>query len=196
MSEVAKAIQRLVKPMIPTTVIRGKVVSVNKDQDTCDVEPLRGGADYLDVRLKAVIKQTDTKLVVYPAIGSVVHFGIIENNKADTFIIQITEFESILITNKTKFKLYLNSEGKLDIEAKEVIFNGGENKGLVKQPELVKELNKNNKILTSILSIINGSPIPTSAVTTPSSLQVALKAALAGKQVGNFSNIENPKIKH
>ncbi len=196
MNEIANIIKRLVKPMIPVQVMRGKVTAINKDQDTCDIEPLRGGAEYLDVRLKAVIEQTDVRLIVYPTIGSIVHFGIIENNKADTFITQITEFESILIQNKTKFKLHLNSDGKLNVDAEEIVFNGGQNKGLVKQPELVKELNKNNQLLKAMIAIFNGTPIIEAGNGSPSALQVALKTSVAGKSIGNFSNIENPKIKH
>ena len=196
MSRLVQIIKQIVEPMLHKQVLRGKILSVDKENDTCDIEPLRGGAEYLEVRLKAVIKQTDVKLVVYPVIGSIVHFGIIENNPADTYVTQITEFESVLITNKTLFKLHLKEDGKLDIEAKEITFNGGNNKGLVKEPELVKELNKNNQILQAILGVINGTPIPEAGNYAPSSLQTTLKGVLTGKQIGDFTQLENTKIKH
>lgn len=196
MSELTKLIKRLVKPMIPKQVIRGRVISVNKENDTCDIEPLRGGADYLDVRLKAVIANTDNKIVVYPAVGSIVHLGIIDNNKADTYVTQITEFESVLITNKTAFKLSLNNEGKVELDAQEIIFNGGKHKGLIKEPELVNQLNKNNKILASILGVLNGTQIIEPGNGSPSALQIALKSSLTGKPIGDFTNISNEKIKH
>ncbi len=196
MTKIAQAIKQIVKPMIVTQVIRGEVVAVDKENDTCEVKPLRGGAEYLDVRLKATIAQTDVKLVVYPAIGSIVHIGIIENNKADTFVTQITEFESVLIQNKTDFKLHLNNDLKLEVDAKEIVFNGGDNKGMVKSPDLVKELNKNNQLLTAIMGVFNASPIFEAGGGAPSALQAALKLAVSGKAIGDFSNIENSKIKH
>ena len=58
------------------------------------------------------------------------------------------------------------------------------------------ELNKNNQILQSILAVINGSPIPEAGNGATSLLQTTLKGVLVGKQIGDFSNIENNKVKH
>ncbi|PPS21225.1 hypothetical protein [Brachyspira murdochii] len=68
--------------------------------------------------------------------------------------------------------------------------------GLIKIEELKKELEKNNQILQAILNICLGAPIPEAGNGANSAFQLALSAALAGKTIANFSNIENTKIVH
>jgi len=75
-------------------------------------------------------------------------------------------------------------------------FNGGENGGLTITPELVTQLNKTNELLQAVLTVLSGTPIPEPGNGSPSALQAALKAAVAGKQLGDYTSIENPKITH
>ncbi len=74
--------------------------------------------------------------------------------------------------------------------------NGGENGGLTITPTLVQELNKNNQVLQAILSVLTGTPITEPGNGSPSALQTALSTALSGKELGDFSKIENEKITH
>jgi hypothetical protein len=80
--------------------------------------------------------------------------------------------------------------------AKKILFNGGENGGLIKIESLKSELDKVNQILDAILQIINGTPIPEPGNGANSALQTALSAVLTGKQTPTYSEIENEKIKH
>ena len=75
-------------------------------------------------------------------------------------------------------------------------FNGGENGGLTITPELVTQLNKTNEMLQAVLGVLSGAPIPEPGNGSPSALQAALKTAVAGKELGNYNNIENSKITH
>lgn len=67
--------------------------------------------------------------------------------------------------------------------------------GLIKIEELKTQLQKNNEILTALLSAVEV-PVNEPGNGAPSVFQTALKAALTGKAVGDFSGIENEKVKH
>ena len=82
------------------------------------------------------------------------------------------------------------------VQEGEVIINGGNNGGMTITPTLRAELQKNNVILQALLNVINGAPIPEPGQGAPSALQSALSGAVTGRQVGDFSNIENDKVKH
>lgn len=79
---------------------------------------------------------------------------------------------------------------------KEILIDNGQNGGLIKINKLVAELEKINEILNGLLSVINGTPLPTATTGLPDVLQVALKTALIGKQTPVYTDIENEKIKH
>lgn len=82
------------------------------------------------------------------------------------------------------------------VQEGEVIINGGNNGGMTITPTLRAELQKNNAILQALLNVINGAPIPEPGQGSPSALQSALSGAVTGRQVGDFSQIENDKVKH
>lgn len=90
----------------------------------------------------------------------------------------------------------IECEGEASIKADAIKINGDSFGGLIKIEELKKELEKNNMILNIILNICGGAPINESGNGAPSSFQSALMSALMGKQVGDFNNIENDKVKH
>lgn len=87
------------------------------------------------------------------------------------------------------FLLYAN-------EVELLQFNGGENGGLTITPELVEQLNKTNELLQAVIAVISGSPIPEPGNGSPSAFQTALKGAITGKTLGDYSNIEDTKITH
>lgn len=99
----------------------GVVSEIDKVLNTCDVAPLDGEAEILDVKLVAT--EEATGLIVYPVDGS---------NVIITFIDKDTAFLSMCT----------------DVE--EVVYHGGENGGLVNINTLIEGLNKNNEILTAI----------------------------------------------
>lgn len=89
----------------------------------------------------------------------------------------------------TAFLLYAD-------EAELIQFNGGENGGLTITPTLKENLDKNNDILEALLNVINGGPILEPGNGSASALQTALQTAVAGKEIGDFTNIENSIITH
>ena len=109
----------------------------------------------------------DTK----PAVDSDCLIAILEGNESVAFLIYANEVELLQ-------------------------FNGGENGGLTITPELVTQLNKTNELLQAIMAVISGTQILEPGNGSPSALQIALKAAITGKQLGDYSNIEDSKITH
>jgi len=142
------------------------------DKDYIDVKDLSGTL-YPDVRKRAAIGTGDDAkkgLVITPVSGSSVIVSRIGDSD-ELFVEMFSEVESI-------------------------VFDGGENGGMTITPKLVQELNKNNELLQAIVTVLSGTPIPEPGSGSPSALQTALKGAITGKQLGDFSEIENTKIKH
>jgi len=142
------------------------------DKDYIDVKDLSGTL-YPEVRKRAAIGEGDTSkkgIVITPVTGSSVIISRIGASD-ELFVEMFSEVESI-------------------------VFDGGVNGGLTITPKLVQELNKNNTLLQAIITILSGSPIPEPGNGSPSALQTALKGAISGKELGDFSEIENSKIKH
>ncbi len=148
-------------------VVEGIVKTVN--EDSCDVE-IEKDLTLFKARLNTILKQ-DSGIQIKPKQGSKVLCGIIENNPNDAFVIRASEVDTVTI-------------------------NKGDNGGLTITPKLVEELNKNNQVLQGIMQILNGAPITEPGNGSPSALQIALKEAISGKKLGDFSQIENEKIKH
>jgi len=77
-----------------------------------------------------------------------------------------------------------------------VQFNDGSNGGLTITPELKTQLAKNNALLSHLITVINGVVIDEPGSGAASALQAALKTAIAADELGDFSNIEDTKVKH
>ncbi|HEY5509387.1 MAG TPA: hypothetical protein VIK29_11985 [Paludibacter sp.] len=142
------------------------------DKDYIDVKDLSGTL-YPEVRKRAAIgtgEDAKKGIVITPASGSTVIVSRIGDSD-ELFVEMFSEVESIVI-------------------------DGGENGGLTITPKLVQELNKNNELLQAIITVLSGAPIPEPGNASPSALQAALKIAITDKQLGDYSEIENTKIKH
>jgi hypothetical protein len=160
-----------------------KVKTVHADKNTCDVTPVNGAADLLDVRLNAY--GTSTGYIVYPTADSFVMVTFFKKNEAYVSLVSDIDSLAVNIEDKT---FYIDSEG--------ILLNGDEFGGLTKTPELKTQLDKTHALLTQIINIINGAPIAEPGNGAPSALQASLKIAITGKQLGSFTNIENTIVKH
>ncbi|GAB5524887.1 MAG: hypothetical protein Roseis2KO_27590 [Roseivirga sp.] len=152
----------------PHIVFPATVKAVDKDTMTCTVTP-PDGVDMLDVRLKAAVEEVNEGMVEIPAIDSSVLVVIIGNRQENAFIARCSGVE-------------------------EVLFYGGENGGLIKVNELVSQLEKVNTFLDKLKSAID------QAVVVPNdggkALQTTISTALSSLPLADYSNIENPKVKH
>ena len=144
---------------------------------SCDVTPVDGGSDILDVSLEADITDEDSKgFFIVPKVGSLV--VVTFTTPTDAFISAYTQIDTVVA-----------KQG-------EWVFNDGSNGGLTITPELKTQLDKNNELLQALIDIISGSPITEAGNGAPSALQIALSAAITGKSLGDFDNIENELVKH
>lgn len=192
MTKVAESIQKIVKPLIKVNTIRGTVQSVDKTAQTCVVKPIRGGANYLDVKLDSTIQSDASYLIIYPKENSTVFISIIEGNDADMYVSKFGEIESISLKMNSNLLINVKESGELDIEAKQININGGNLGGLVKVQELQTQLTKINNCLKAIQTAFIG------WITVPSDGGAVLKAAsstFTTLPLADTSNLANNKIK-
>lgn len=143
-----------------------EVRSVQKDNATCRVI-LSDGTDLPDVRLRPLLDNKGALLII-PEVGSDIVIGFISKSEAVALIYSAAE---------------------------EIIYNKGENKGMVKIAPLIKEINSLKKDLNDLKnSIKNWTPVAQDG-------GAALKAATAAwfaqpLKDTQLADLENDKIKH
>lgn len=170
-AELAEALKALTRK--PTVNLVCKVLEVTGK--TCRVEPIDGGAEITGVRLSPVTDASNEGMLIVPEVNSYVMVSQIK-------------------VNATEFKHYVSSCSR--IAEVNMVTTTGTVYSLTKTELLVTELNKTNSLLNALLAVINGTPIPETGSGAASALQMALKAALTGQTLGNYTNIKNEKIKH
>lgn len=136
------------------------------NNNLCDVEPVSGDAEIFDVRLQP---GDIDGIYIEPKINSIVYITQLDEN--NYFVTMYSEIVSIKLGD-------------------------GSNGGLTITPELKTQLEKSNNLITALIGIINGPPIPEPGLGAPSAFQTALKGAIAGKSLGTFEKIENETITH
>lgn len=171
---------------VPVQVVPGRVLSVDEDKLTCIVKPI-GGDPEIKARLKSAVDEKEGYFLLIPEVDSSVLVGLINNDETKSFVLSFGQLSKLHVLIGSQ-RLVMNSEGW--------VFNEGNNGGLTITPKLVQELEKTNQLIQAILTVINGASIPEPGNGSPSALQVALKSAIVGKSLGNYSSIENDEIKH
>ena len=165
---IAQALKRLVGKGKSATAV-ALVTKVDKAAFTCDVLFEEVNLAWPGVRLKSVEDANKIAFVTFPALNSYVLLSRIEGAD-DWAVVACNEVSEIWL--------------------------GGDSSSMVKAETLITELNKSNAALSAIMSVITTAPINEPGNGSPSALQIALNAALTGKQVGNFSSIKNENVKH
>lgn len=187
-----EAIRKIVLPLIKDQSVKAKVLSIDKTNNVCDVEPISGGAKYLDVKLTAINGETKSKIISYPKIGSEVIISIIKNNEANAYVSQVSEVESFLVENE-KCKVLIKEDGSVNIDSDNIVINGGDFGGLIKVDELKKQLDKNTNTLKAIQNVFNA------WVVAPGDGGSVLKGAstsFTSMPLASLNSIENKKVKH
>lgn len=197
MSELREAIQQMIRQEIPVTIKRGKVESVDFTTDVCSITPNDGGAIYEDVKLRSITlapTSTSSRIVTYPKIGTNVLFGIVQNDKNDVFVLEVSEIDSVMIQMNSDMEIHLKNDHTIEVKAPRTSFNGGTFGGMVKLNELVSKLNN----LESATNTLKGAM----AAWAPASADgIALKALLAVWSANFLTTtlptmLENPKVRH
>lgn len=169
-------IQALVKPLIEVQSYPAEVVSVDTDNETCKVKPIGNRSERGDVRLTGVIKNKNSRHMLVPKVGSAVVVGIMDNNPRMRFLQQYSEIEKIVI------------------DCEEVVYNDGNNGGLVNWPDAKAELDKEKARVDAIIRVL------TTWSVTPNDGGAALltlaNSQLTALQKADYDNKEDTKIKH
>lgn len=168
-------IKSVLKRYSKTKNFEGEVLSVDEVKETCVVKPV-DGPELLGVRLKSIIGNTATKLVIVPKVGSYVTVSVLNNIDTETYVTQFSEVEKI-ITN-----------------CDQVIYNGGNKGGLVNWPDAKVQLDKTNEVLQVIVdSLKNWVPVASDG---GAALKTYFNTQLGVKTKGNFDNLEDQRVKH
>lgn len=138
LSEIREKIKRIANGNGSCTCFTAKVTSL--DGETCDVE--LEGMKLTDVRLRAVMNGEDSKILVTPKIGSHVLVVDLSGNLSQLAVVGYSEVEKIEIDATDK-----------------IIFNGGNNKGLVKVEEMVSWMQKVYNDMQTLTGLLLSSPV-------------------------------------
>ena len=110
MSEIDQLLVQVIKGNTKQT--KGFVLFVGTvkavEGDTCTVD------DYEDIRLNAIIEETDSQFTVYPKVGSKVVIGRLKNTNS-MFVIGVSEIEKLII--KIGDQLLEMKDGKFAIKS-------------------------------------------------------------------------------
>jgi hypothetical protein len=141
---IPQMLREIVKDRNEIYSVVGKVISLNENERSCDVEPLNGDADLFGVRLQADLSAS-TGAVVIPKIDSHV----------------IVTF----LNNSTGFVSVCTDVDKIHVECDSITFNGGSNDGMVLINELVGKINRLEDAHNAHVNAFNSHIHVTSATT-------------------------------
>lgn len=176
------AIKEIMRQEMPPMSMACKVTAVDEERSVCDVEPVDGSAEILDVLLLAE-ESDEIGMIKIPAVGSSVYVTFISKDLA--FVSLIAELSKVSIKIK---------DLSLVIDEREIQLNGDDLGGIVKAKELKTQLDKNSDAIDKILNAINTSI--TGVGDGGALLQTQMKLKIAGAKTADLSDIENEKVKH
>ncbi|SHJ76189.1 hypothetical protein SAMN02745146_0101 [Hymenobacter daecheongensis DSM 21074] len=189
-AEIRAALRDMVRDMLTDQSVQATVKSVDKAAGTLVATGVKEGVDYFDVRLTAVLAdQVGAGVLAYPVVGSQVSVTILDGIDTMAFVSQYSDIEEFVVKTAGGVTLALKQNGELHL-------NGEQFEGLVKAPELQKQLEKTNAVVAAIQRVLTASPGWMPVQVDGIGLKAAMNVALAGKMVGTFSNLQNPNVKH
>lgn len=175
LSEIRKSIQGMVKGTGKAGCFTAKVKAVN--DDTCSVE--LDGLTLTDVRLRAVVNGENSKILVTPETGSYVLVADLAGDLSQLVVVGYSEVK------------------KIEVDTDKIIFNGGNNNGLVKIEELKRNLNSLKRYVEAMTSAVSSGLTAVGEYTAASG--EAGKTAFESKMTPysiNFEDMEDTKITH
>ncbi len=90
---------RFIDSRIPTQVVGGTVLRIDAARAVCDVQPADENApELLDVQLRAVDDGSAAGFVLWPAQGSSVLVGLIENDPNNCFVLAVSQVEAFTLS--------------------------------------------------------------------------------------------------
>ncbi|MDB0600688.1 hypothetical protein PL373_05925 [Tenacibaculum maritimum] len=137
------AFRNKLQKILPIQTVVARVVSLDRENYTCDVKPVDDSPEYHDVRLQAIIDNNDQGVVLIPKLNSSVLVSIIENNEDNNYISQYSEIQEFVYKiDQLEFSgntqgVRVNNQGE---NLKKVLNDLIDN--LSNQNQLIQEVNK------------------------------------------------------
>ncbi|OSZ79271.1 hypothetical protein CAP35_13740 [Chitinophagaceae bacterium IBVUCB1] len=184
--ELQELIQLVVKKQLNSfsQITIGRAVNVTDAM--CDVE--RADAPTLmGVRLNALEDMGDGYVTTVPEENSYVLCGIIENDKTEAVILKCSQVSKVLWKVQDMTKVFAKDG---------VVWNGGDNGGMVIVGKLIERLNEVESALADLIQKYNAHKHPYVNVSTPAITSAADSLSTKFVSETKVEQIENPKIKH
>lgn len=178
---VDRGIREAVQGLAGTGGVRGAdmmlatVLSYDVDSRTCSVQSVDEN-DITTLENVRLMTSVDDGLLYLPTVGSSVI--VVKSKKNLYFVAMFSALDQVTIA------------------APSIQFGDGTFGGMVKGTEFQTQEAKTVQLLEALLGIINGAPIPEPGSGAPSALQAALKTAVSGLSVPDFTNAVNGIITH
>jgi hypothetical protein len=159
-----------------TVILEGEVQSVDEDSFTC-VVAFAGGLVIDDVQLKA-LKEAEKGVVLIPKVGCSVQ------------CLQISLQEYLVISSEEVDKILMDAETS-------IVINGGNNKGIPVLDKIQQNLDELKDYVMAMNSAIESGFVGVGAGSSADGATGKSKydLGMAGKSI-DFTNMENPKVKH
>ncbi|MFA9212474.1 MAG: hypothetical protein ACEQSR_01320 [Candidatus Methylacidiphilales bacterium] len=168
--ELVEAIGQKAKEHIKVNTAWVKCTEIDWENKTMTGVGVSDNLEYFEVSLGL------GAITIKPVINNLCLIGIIENKETETFLIEATEVD----------KYYLN--------AVEIVFNDGENGGVVKVNPLKTELEKLNSNMEILIEATKAIATVANALTPGTS--VAFETAVGFMESQDLSDLENEEVKH
>jgi hypothetical protein len=194
MTPLEEIIQKEVRRQLSQVTVIGKVSGdVDIDSRTCNVvfedgqrAPVKG------CRLNAIISDYKDNVLIVPRKDSYVMVTGVEGNAADKYVVGYSEVDRVSV------KI---GDTSVDMDKDGIVFNGGDNKGMVKIEELTDKLNALKDTLNDLTNsynththVVNASVSIPNATATGTAIATTSQAQQA--QAFDMSYYENDKVKH
>ena len=172
--EIRLRLKQMASELGPKVSLLGTVKSVDEEEQTCVIYDDDLEIDFDEVRLRPVLDGT-VSLKMVPKVNAWALAIRIED-----------EGEFMLIAAGEYDKVILNCDN--------IVFNGGDNGGMVNWPAVKTELDKTNAVVNALKNSLTGwTPVPNDG---GAALKVYATTQLGALAVGDYSDKEDEKVKH
>jgi len=188
--KIVEALQGISAP-VEDTVMSGYVKDVDETKATMSVILNTGGQLIEGVMLHALSGSLKGIVVIPEADSDVVICSV--DGSGEYMLLQADKVKKVLLDIGS---MQAKVSDKIEINCDDIVFNGGDNKGLVKIEKLKSNLDALKSYIKNKLEpkINSGFGSVGNGVAT-STLAIAAFAPILSEQI-NFEDMENPKISH
>lgn len=141
-----KLLEVALRKAVPSSLVPGKVTSVDKEKRTCDIER-EGQPELFGVRLNAIIDNTESHCTVFPKEGSFVIAGLM----GGAYVVLVTSEVESLEGKIGEQSFVFNTDGWA--------YNNGKLGGMVKIEKMVEWMDKVYSDLQTLKTQLQTHPV-------------------------------------